>query len=286
MNLYRPREEEGAISEKCFVEHGNKAFAQQDDSMKLEFEVLEDRETGEEQEPMASVSRPLAPPDRVSEIAKALFRRLGVSWLLRGSAQPSILALFGFVNGGASIGLMSVLAVITHSPFVFPSLGPTAFLFFYAPSTPAASPRNTILGHGIGVLAGYVSLAVTGLTLAPPALTTGVTWPRVVAAAVSLGLTAGLMALFDVPHPPAGSTTLIVSLGLLTRPWQLLVLMAAVVLLTCQAIVTNRLAGLTFPLWHPRNQATVNDMSGRKTAPRARSKSGAALWEPIDQELT
>ena len=68
-----------------------------------------------------------------------------------------------------------------------------------------------------------------------------------IAAALSLGLTAGLMVLLKSPHPPAGATTLIVSLGILTRPSQLLLLMAAVVLLTLQAIAINRLAGPQLP---------------------------------------
>ncbi|MEO6891518.1 MAG: HPP family protein, partial [Ktedonobacteraceae bacterium] len=56
------------------------------------------------------------------------------------------------------------------------------------------------------------------------------------------------------PHPPAGATTLIISLGLLTRPWQLLLLMGAVVLLTLQALAINRLAGIPYPLWSPPRQ--------------------------------
>jgi CBS domain-containing membrane protein len=150
--------------------------------------------------------------------------------------------------------LMSVLALITHTPFIFPSLGPTAFLFFYTPTAPTASPRNTIFGHLIGTLVGYFSLVVTGLTAAGPALAEGVSWPRVIAAALSLGLTSGLMVLFRSPHPPAGATTLIISLGLLTRPWQLALLMVAVVLLTLQALAINRLAGIPYPLWSPARQ--------------------------------
>src|SRR5205823_12385018 len=104
-------------------------------------------------------------------------------------ARIPVLALFSFINGCISIGIMAALAVVTHSPFIFPSLGPTAFLFFYTPTAPSASPRNTVIGHAIGVAAGYFSLVVTGLTLAGPALAAGVTWPRVIAAALSLGLT-------------------------------------------------------------------------------------------------
>ncbi len=187
----------------------------------------------------------------MSDILGGLLTRVRLPWLLQHHAQLPVLALFSFLNGCISIGLMSILAVITRSPFIFPSLGPTAFLFFYTPTAPSASPRNTIIGHAVGVVAGYLSLVVTGLTMAGPALVVGVTWPRVIAAALSLGLTAGLMVILKSPHPPAGATTLIISLGILTRPWQLLLLMGAVILLTLQAIAINRLAGLQYPLWAP-----------------------------------
>ncbi|HJT58761.1 MAG TPA: HPP family protein [Ktedonobacteraceae bacterium] len=205
----------------------------------------------------------------MSDIVGGIFTRLRLPWLLRHHSGTPVLAIFSFINGCISIGIMSALALVTHSAFVFPSLGPTAFLFFYTPSAPSASPRNTIVGHAIGVLAGYFSLVVTGLTLAGPALTVGVTWPRVIAAALSLGLTAGLMVLLKSPHPPAGATTLIISLGLLTKPLQLLILMAAVVLLTLQAIIINRLSGMPYPLWNPRRDP---DEDARKTA--AQTKPG------------
>jgi CBS-domain-containing membrane protein len=57
-----------------------------------------------------------------------------------------------------------------------------------------------------------------------------------------------------VPHPPAGATTLIVSLGILREPSQLAVLMLAVVLLVVQGFVINRLAGLDYPWWSPRRE--------------------------------
>jgi CBS domain-containing membrane protein len=187
----------------------------------------------------------------MSDIVRGLFRHIRLPWLMQHYAQTPVLAIFSFINGCISIGLMAALALITRSPFIFPSLGPTAFLFFYTPRAPAASPRNTLVGHTIGVLAGYFSLVVTGLTMAGPALAVGLTWPRVIAAALSLGLTSGLMVLFKSPHPPAGATTLIISLGILTKPWQLLLLLVAVVLLTLQALAINRLAGIPYPLWNP-----------------------------------
>src|SRR5947209_15879796 len=199
---------------------------------------------------------------QMSDVVRGIFLRTRLPWLLEHHANIPVLAVFSFINGCISIGIMAALAVITHSPFIFPSLGPTAFLFFYTPTAPSASPRNTIIGHAVGVIAGYFSLVITGLTMAGPALAVGVTWPRVIAAALSLGLTAGLMVLLKSPHPPAGATTLIISLGILTKPWQLLLLMLAVILLTMQAFIINRLAGIPYPLWNPPSQP--DDTSANK----------------------
>jgi CBS-domain-containing membrane protein len=188
----------------------------------------------------------------MAAIVFGLARRLRLPALTARYESTFVLGLFALVNGIISIGAMAAAALVTGEPFVFPSLGPTAFLLFYTPLAPAASPRNTIAGHAIGAAAGYLALVVFGLTEAAPALATSVTAARVGAAAMSLGLTAGVMVWARVPHPPAGATTLIVSLGILREPEQLAVLMVAVVLLVIQGLVINRLAGIPYPLWSPR----------------------------------
>src|SRR5205823_13340091 len=99
---------------------------------------------------------------------------------------------------------------------------------------------------------GYGSLVLLGLEHAPPAMVAGVDPRRVLAAALSLAATGALMILLKAAHPPAGATTLIISLGIVTRPPYLLVIEVAVALLTLQAIVINRLAGLDYPLWARR----------------------------------
>jgi CBS-domain-containing membrane protein len=191
----------------------------------------------------------------MNSIVLGLARRLRVPALVERHSSTAVMGVFAMVNGIVSIGVMAAAAWATGSPFVFPSLGPTAFLFFYTPLAASAAPRNTIFGHAIGALAGYFSLVLFGLTEAAPALATGVTTARVGAAALSLGLTSGLMVWLRVPHPPAGATTLIVSLGILTSPTQLAVLMLAVVLLTLQGFIINRVAGIDYPIWRPNPQA-------------------------------
>jgi CBS-domain-containing membrane protein len=179
-------------------------------------------------------------------------RRFQLPALQARHSKTWVLGLFALVNGVVSIAIMAAVAALTGAPFVFPSLGPTAFLLFYTPTAPAASPRNALGGHLIGCLAGYLALVMFGLTDRGPALALGVTWPNVAAAALSLGLTSGAMVWCRVPHPPAGATTLIVSLGILREPWQLGVLMLGVGLLVVQGFAINRLAGIDYPVWSPR----------------------------------
>ena len=188
----------------------------------------------------------------MAAIVFGLARRARLSYLVERHDSTAILGLFALVNGLIAIGVMAFVAFVTGEPFVFPSLGPTAFLLFYTPMLPTACPRNTLAGHAIGAAAGYLALVVFGLTDAPPALATSVTGARVGAAALSLGLTSGAMVWARVPHPPAGATTLIVSLGIFHEPRQLAILMVAVLLLVVQGFAINRLAGIPYPLWSPR----------------------------------
>ncbi|HET9442626.1 MAG TPA: HPP family protein [Acidimicrobiales bacterium] len=185
----------------------------------------------------------------MAAIVLGLARRVRLTSLTERYDSTLVLGLFAFVNGLIAIGAMASVAYVTGEPFVFPSLGPTAFLLFYTPLQPAASPRNTLGGHAIGAAAGYLALVVFGLTDDAPALASGVTGSRVGAAALSLGLTSGAMVWARVPHPPAGATTLIVSLGILREPEQFAVLMVAVALLVVQGLAINRLAGIPYPLW-------------------------------------
>ena|SRR5438045_2198897 len=73
----------------------------------------------------------------------------------------------------------------------------------------------------------------------------------------------------DREHPIGGEMSDVLR-GILTKPWQLLLLMVAVILLTLQAFAINRAAGIPYPLWNPiREQPAaggdiVKDSSMRK----------------------
>ncbi len=185
----------------------------------------------------------------MNEARTSLFDRVG------GLFGPWRRSLWGLVGGFIALGLLGVIAVSTKQPFVFPSLGPTAFLIFAAPENPPATPRNAFCGHLIGVLCGWSALAVTGLLNALPDVTTGISPERAVAASLALGSTTGLMVWLRVPHPPACATTLIIALGILRKPDQLVIVMIAIVLLLVEGVIMNRLAGIDYPLWSRKEAA-------------------------------
>lgn len=118
--------------------------------------------------------------------------------------------------------LFTVLGAIawgSGQPFVFPSLGPTAYLMAVRPNGGSTAPRRVVGGHAIGVLAGLLAYH----TLAPGLVVTGAPAARsveglrlVASAVVSVGLTTVGMRATDTGHAPACATTLIVSLGLLS----------------------------------------------------------------------
>ena len=192
-----------------------------------------------------SIAQERTGPDHIL----SLLRRLRLDWLLHHFPPRLVQSLYVFVNGFVTIGLLALLALLSHNPFVFPSLGPTAYLLFFSPLAKTCSPRNTIFGHAIGIICGYGAFVVTGAGALPFGVHPGIFWPRILAAALSLSATGALMVLLGVSHPPAGATTLIISLGIISKPRELVIIEVAVFLLVAQALVINRLAGLPYPLW-------------------------------------
>jgi CBS domain-containing membrane protein len=170
------------------------------------------------------------------------------AWLYRqwGNRGNAIYTALGSL---LTITLSGLLAWGLDEPLVFPSLGATAFLFFETPMAEVASIRNTVIGHSVGAAVAFVWLSVFGLVHEPSAIVTGFTADRVACVALSLACTGGILRLLRAAHPPAGATTVIVSVGLLTTWDDLLILMSGVILLSASALALNRLLGVPAPLW-------------------------------------
>jgi hypothetical protein len=77
----------------------------------------------------------------------------------------------------------------------------------------------------------------------PSAPVGGLTALHVVSGALSVALTTLALTWIGLPHPPAGATTLIISLGILTTPAQLASMAGAVLLTTLVGWGLNLLLG-------------------------------------------
>lgn len=198
-------------------------------------------------------------PTRDLAHVESLFRRLGLARLISVMPPTALWAAYVFVNGFLSIGLLALLAVVTGVPFVFPSLGPTAYQLFFSPLAPSSAPRHAFIGHAIGLICGYLAFRLSRIPVFSVLASRQFDWRLVLAAALSLAATAALMILARVGHAPAGATTLIVSLGFITTPSHLVVMELAVVVLTLQAFCVNRVAGIPYPVWKELPPGTSNE---------------------------
>ena len=140
-----------------------------------------------------------------------------------------------FVTGVHAAGLFCVLGVlawVSGEPFVFPSLGPTAFVLAFGGVDRAR--RRVVGGHAVGAVAGLLAYTVLAgdVTLTAGFASASVDGARLAASGtLSVALTAWGMLALDAVHPPACATTLIVSLGLLATPLAVAIIVASVAVL-------------------------------------------------------
>ncbi len=141
------------------------------------------------------------------------------------------------IRHGMRVGLLlclpALVAWLTGRPFIFPSLGPSAFSLVIG-GDGEATGRRVIGGHLVGVIGGLLAyhLVAHGLTLA--ALPSALSLPLLRLAGsgvISVILTTAGMLATRAQHPPACATTLIVSLGLLATFWDAVFIMLAVALM-------------------------------------------------------
>lgn len=113
-----------------------------------------------------------------------------------------------------------LMALITGRVWLFPSLGPTAFLQAEAPTLPMSRLYNTLIGHLVGIIAGYLAVIMLGLNGADSVfvihrVTVGRMWASVIAVTLTL---AGQI-LLKAAHAPAAATTLLITMGGFQRKW-------------------------------------------------------------------
>ena len=151
-------------------------------------------------------------------------------------------------HAGALLSVLGAVVWLTGFPFLFPSLGPTAYLFATRPPARQPSARRVVGGHAIGVLAGLVAYhAVAGGAVITVSMGAGSMAGLRLATSgvVAVALTTAGMAVTDTGHAPACATTLIVGLGILSTPLQGAVILLAVGVLVAEQALLTRFDGIS-----------------------------------------
>ena len=147
-------------------------------------------------------------------------------------------------HAGALLAALGAVVWLSGLPFLFPSLGPTAYLFATQPSARQSAPRRVLGGHAIGVLAGLVAYHAVGggvVITASMGSATPAGLRLAVSGVVAVALTTAGMTVTDTGHAPACATTLIVGLGILSTPLQAAIIVLAVGILVGEQALLNRL---------------------------------------------
>jgi len=135
---------------------------------------------------------------------------------------------------GLLFTVLGGVAWVSGEPFIFPSLGPSAFILAFERRGEQTRTYRVVGSHLIGGIVGLLaySILASGVSLTttqPPASVDGL---RLAGSGVlSIVLTAWGMIATETIHPPACATTLIVSLGLLSTPLQVTIIVVSVVIL-------------------------------------------------------
>ena len=177
--------------------------------------------------------------------------RLSVPSLLAGRDERKVISLVTAVNGGFAILILGALAWIIDLPLLFPALGPSAFILFSSPFSRAAAPRSVVLGHFAAMLSGWVVWHLVSLICGQPLTLELAGWPVFISGALALAVSCVLLVRLSCPHAPACATALIIALGAASDWAALLGMAAGVLLLTTQAVLISRIAGINVPTWSP-----------------------------------
>lgn len=119
----------------------------------------------------------------------------------------------------ALLFLAAVIAWLVHKPLIFASLGPTAYELVETPERRSARPYNVVVGHLVGVLAGFLALYMTNAWSSPGIDVGTVGWPRIWAVVIAAAVTVVVTLLVRAAQPAAIATTLLIALGNMEQ-WQ------------------------------------------------------------------
>ena len=178
--------------------------------------------------------------------------RLSIPVLLARFDEQKVISLVAAINGGLAILTISLVAWLTDLPLLFPALGPSAFILFSTPLSPAAAPRSVILGHFVCLASGFAVWQLMNYLAGEPVSVQAGGWPLFCSASLALAVSCLLLVRLSCPHPPACASGMVVALGAINHGYDVVLMAVVVVWLTVQAVAMNRFAGMPGPTWSPR----------------------------------
>ncbi len=133
---------------------------------------------------------------------------------------------------GALILAAGAISLVLRMPLLFTSLGPTAYEMVERPTSRSAKTYNVIVGHMLGLAAGFCSLWVLNAWNAPKVAAAGfVSSARLWSAVLAVVVTTIAALAMKASQPASLSTTLLVSLGSMQTREDAVAIAAAVLLL-------------------------------------------------------
>jgi hypothetical protein len=140
--------------------------------------------------------------------------------------------LWATLGEGGLVLALAALGWAVRQPLIFASLGPTAYELVEQPLMRSARTYNIIVGHLIGLGAGFLSLYLMNAWGAPSVTTAhSVSLARVYSSAVAASLTTIITLLLRASQPAALATTLLVSLGLMQTRQDAIAIIAGVLII-------------------------------------------------------
>jgi len=133
-------------------------------------------------------------------------------------------------------GLVLALAAIgwaTRQPLIFASLGPTAYELVEQPQVRSARAYNIIVGHMVGLAAGFLAVYLLNAWTEPSVISTGiVSTKRLWAVAIATTLTTLVTLILKAGQPAALATTLLISLGSMQSRRDAIAIVAGILIIT------------------------------------------------------
>lgn len=177
-------------------------------------------------------------------------------------------ALLQFLLTCATCAWIGAIAWIAKEPLLFPAFGATTFIVFWVPHLPPAAPRNAICAHLAAAAIGWLALRALGPS--NPWLADAPEWlAKVGAPSLALGVTCFVMHATRWIHPPAGATTLIFAMGMLTRPLDIAMIGLGIAGACASAWVAHRATGRPYPLWAPNPAPVMPSHAGEERLRRS-----------------